>query len=59
MRSPKEVCFEQQVDELVRGALADMDDEIDPDDMLDYVSGHMSIKGREDEARRIIERRIG
>lgn len=33
--------FEQQVDELVRGALADMESEIDPEDLLDYVVGNM------------------
>jgi hypothetical protein len=59
MRSMKGEYFEQDVDQLVRGALADMDDDIDEDDMLDFVSGHMNIKGREDEARRIISRRLG
>lgn len=59
MRSSKGEYFEQDVDQLVRGLMEDGCEDIDPADALDYVSGHMNIKGREDEARRIIERRLG
>ncbi len=61
MRSTKDRNFEQDVDELVRGALADMEDEIDPDDMLDYVCGHMEpmTESQREHARLIIERRVG
>lgn len=58
MRSTKERDFEREVTELVQGALADMEDEIDPEDMLDLVSGQVNITGREDEARRIIGRYV-
>jgi hypothetical protein len=57
----KEDHFEEDVDRLVRGALADMDDDIDVDDMLDYVVGHMDpmTERQREHARLIIDRRIG
>lgn len=61
MRSGKERNFEQEVDELVRGALADMEDDIAPEDMLDYVCGHMEPMTERDRehARLVIDRRLG
>lgn len=61
MRSTKDRDFERDVDELVRGALADMDDGIDPEDMLDYVCGHMEpmTESEREHARLVIDRRLG
>jgi hypothetical protein len=60
-RSMKGDYFEEDVDKLVRGALADMDDDIDVEDMLDYVVGHMDpmTESQREHARLIIERRVG